>query len=406
VYSSRDVGGRALLISRRSSRGRLLALAAALAAVSWTGAAVGTAATGPPRIQWGSLAQVGPNLVWRAQLSGPFTAAGLARQNETLCVLIERVTTSIPTGQVCLEPAGRRSALVNVPLGGRGRTIAATITRPTPTTVRAEFLPGVIGLGYRDVRWQVQTVISAPNCVAPSTTPSACTTQFPARGQLLKLHTPRLVGCLASGPGFVSHGPSRGRMVALTFDDGPWQLTPQFLSVLERKHVVGTFFEIGEQIATYGQGGAIERRMLKDGDMIGDHTWSHINVSGDGPVAASQISMTADAIRGATRGFRPCLFRAPGGAVSGALISEARGMGFTIIQWDVDPRDWARPGTGAIYGTVTGNARPGSIILQHDGGGDRSETLAALPQEIDTLRRAGYHFVTVTQLLGYRLIYK
>ena len=67
---------------------------------------------------------------------------------------------------------------------------------------------------------------------------------------------------------------------------------------------------------------------------------------------------------------------------------------------------WSRPGTGAIYGTVVSNVHPGSIVIQHDGGGDRSETLAALPQEIDTLRHEGYKFVTVTQLLGYRLIYK
>jgi peptidoglycan/xylan/chitin deacetylase (PgdA/CDA1 family) len=349
---------------------------------------------------------VGQNLVWRAQLNEPFTAAGLARQNVTLCVLIERVTTSAVREQVCLTPAGKHSALVYTPGGGRRQRIDATITRPTPTTLRAEFLPGAVGLGYRELRWQTQTVAAPPTCVPSSAIPSACATQFPAQGQVLKLHTPQLIGCRVSGPPFVSRGPSRGRMVALTFDDGPWYDTPQFLGILERKHVVATFFEIGEQIATYGQGGAIERRMLNDGDMVGDHTWSHINVSGDGPVAASQIGGTADAIRRATRGFQPCLFRAPGGAVSGALISEARGMGFTTIQWDVDPRDWSRPGTGAIYGTVVGNVRPGSIVLQHDGGGDRSQTLAALPQEIDTLRRSGYHFVTVTQLLGYRLIYK
>ena len=64
-------------------------------------------------------------------------------------------------------------------------------------------------------------------------------------------------------------------MVALTFDDGPWYDTPQFLDILEHYHVPATFFEIGEQISTYGEGGAIERRMLADGDMIGDHTWSH-----------------------------------------------------------------------------------------------------------------------------------
>jgi peptidoglycan/xylan/chitin deacetylase (PgdA/CDA1 family) len=191
--------------------------------------------------------------------------------------------------------------------------------------------------------------------------------------------------------------------VALTFDDGPWYDTPQFLDVLERKHVVATFFQIGEQISTYGVG--VENRMLADGDVIGDHTWNHADVSGDGSFAAWEISATAGAIHGAT-GFWPCLFRAPGGAVSPALIAEARGMGFTTIEWDVDPRDWSRPGTDAIYSNVVGSASNGSIILQHDGGGDRSETLAALPREIDTLRGEGYRFVTVTDLLGQRLLYK
>jgi peptidoglycan/xylan/chitin deacetylase (PgdA/CDA1 family) len=196
------------------------------------------------------------------------------------------------------------------------------------------------------------------------------------------------------------------REIALTFDDGPWPDTPQFLDLLERQHVVATFFEIGEQIATWGQGGAIERRMLADGDMIGDHTWNHANVSGGGGFAASEISSTADAIRAATGGFQPCLFRAPYGAVSGALISVARSLGFTTIQWDVDPRDWALPGTGAIAGTVISNAHNGAIVIQHDGGGNRSETLAALAQEIPALRAQGYRFVTVTDLLGMQLIYK
>ena len=81
-------------------------------------------------------------------------------------------------------------------------------------------------------------------------------------------------------------------------------------------------------------------------------------------------------------------------------------MGFTTIQWDVDPRDWARPGTNAIYQNVIDNTRPGAIVIQHDGGGDRSQTLAALPHEIDTLRARGYQFVTITQLLGQQLLYR
>jgi peptidoglycan/xylan/chitin deacetylase (PgdA/CDA1 family) len=218
------------------------------------------------------------------------------------------------------------------------------------------------------------------------------------------VHSPIPIGCVPRGPSFVYSGPTNRRVVALTFDDGPWYDTPQFLAVLEREHVPATFFQIGEQISTYGR--AVDRRMLADGDMIGDHTWNHANVSGGGAFAEWEISQAADAIQRITGGFRPCLFRAPGGAVSPGLIGEARSLGFITIQWDVDPRDWARPGTGAIYGNVVSNAHPGAIILQHDGGGDRSETLAALPREINALRREGYGFVTVTDLLGIRVRYR
>jgi peptidoglycan/xylan/chitin deacetylase (PgdA/CDA1 family) len=146
--------------------------------------------------------------------------------------------------------------------------------------------------------------------------------------------------------------------------------------------------------------------MLADGDMIGDHTWSHPDVAGGGAFARGQIEAAAGAIRTATRDFTPCLFRAPYGAVSPALESEARSLGFTTIQWDIDPRDWATPGVGAIVSNVLHNAHPGAIIIQHDGGGNRSQTLAALPQEITALRSRGYTFVTVTQMLGQRVIYK
>jgi peptidoglycan-N-acetylglucosamine deacetylase len=227
---------------------------------------------------------------------------------------------------------------------------------------------------------------------------------FPARPSLARLHVPQVVGCVPSGPPFVFNGPTNKHEIALTFDDGPWPDTPQFLDILERAHVHATFFQIGQQVGTFGR--AVDRRMLADGDMIGDHTWSHATVSGAGPFAAAQISQTAAAIRRVTGGFTPCLFRAPGGAFSSALIAEARSMGFTTIQWNVDPRDWARPGTGAILGNVLSNARNGAIVIQHDGGGDRSQTLAALPQEISALRARGFQFVTVTELLGQRLIYK
>ena len=184
---------------------------------------------------------------------------------------------------------------------------------------------------------------------------AGCVTLFPRRPALALLHVPQLVGCVPRGAPFVDHGPAKRKVIALTFDDGPWYDTPEFLNILERYDVHATFSE-------------------------------------------------AAAIRQATHGFQPCLFRAPYGAVSPALISEARSMGFTTIQWDIDPRDWVRRGVNAIYDNVVANAHPGAIVIQHDGGGDRAETLAALPREIQTLRSRGYRFVTITQLLGMRLL--
>ncbi len=377
---------------------------------------VATAAAGgvghrPFHVRRASLAQDGQDLIWHVDVGHSFSAAGLKATRRSLCLQLEHPKRRTAFAVLCLGPGkhGKNMRLnyMKVTRHGRGHAhvIHATLSRGSTSSLTAEFLPSAAGLSYGPpVRWQVLTTLKPPGCRPKDHDPLGCTSLFPAKPALTRLHTPQLVGCVPSGAPYVTNGSSNRRVVALTFDDGPWPDTPQFLDILEHDHVHATFFQIGEQISTYGE--SVDRRMLRDGDMIGDHTWNHADVSGAGSFAASEISSTASAIRGATGGFTPCLFRAPGGAVSGALISEARSMGFTTIEWSVDPRDWSRPGTGAIYSTVVNGARPGAIILQHDGGGDRSETLAALPQEIATLKARGYGFVTVTQLLGQRLIYK
>jgi peptidoglycan-N-acetylglucosamine deacetylase len=370
------------------------------------GASATTKAPAPFGVTAATFSQDGQQLVWHVQLGHRFAPAALAKDGRSLCLLVERASNGHVTGTLCVEPArnGRSSVLAYQKSGqAHSTTIDATIARTGGDDLIARFAPNQIGNSFTNVRWQVLNGLRPPACTPPQPNPFGCTTLFPSKPALTKLHTPKLAGCVPSGPPFVSHGPRDRHVVALTFDDGPWPDTPQFLDILEHNHINATFFQIGEQVSTYGR--AVDNRMLADGDIIGDHTWSHIDVAGAGPTAASQISRTADAIRALT-GFTPCLFRAPGGAVSPALITEARQMGFTTIQWDVDPRDWSRPGTGAIYSTVVDNAHNGSIILQHDGGGNRSETLAALPQEIATLRKRGYKFVTIPQLLGLRLIYK
>ena len=348
-------------------------------------------------------------MIWRLEMAKPFSPGALATDGRTLCLLRERVGNGSAAGSLCIygPKRGEKSPRLfysRITAGGlrQGRRIAATITRSSARELTATFLPNDIGTQYVPIRWQVISTLTGTACV-PEPGQPRCFDLLPARPALFKLHVPRVVGCVPGGSSFVTNGSRAQHVVALTFDDGPWPDTPQFLDVLERAHVPATFFQIGEQVGTYGP--PVDNRMLADGDIIGDHTWNHANVSGDGSFAAGEISSTASAIRNLT-GFNPCLFRAPGGAVSSALISEARSMGFITIQWDVDPRDWSRPGTGAIYSNVIANAHNGSIVLQHDGGGDRSETLAALPQEIDTLKREGFGFVTIPQLLGLKLIYR
>jgi peptidoglycan-N-acetylglucosamine deacetylase len=367
----------------------------------------------PLSIHSASLTQSGQQLVWKVDLDHRFSPAALAHARRSLCLLFERPGNGSVAGRLCIVPPARRGASARVAYApitrsgpARPRVIAAQVSRSGAHDFTATFLPRDAGRSYTSLRWQVISTLRPPACRPPKANKIGCFVKFPARPALTRMHTPLVVGCVPSGAPFVNSIDTSRKEIALTFDDGPWILTSKFLDLLEAKHVVATFFEVGEYIPTYGDGGAIERRMLRDGDMIGDHTWSHADVSGAGAGAASQISRAADEIRRVTHGFTPCLFRAPGGSVSSALISEARSMGFTTIQWSVDPRDWSTPGTDSIYNTVVRNAHSGSIVLQHDGGGPRSETLAALPREIDTLRRESYTFVTVTQLLGQKLIYK
>lgn len=387
-------------------RGLWSAVLGAVVAFVVIAASAGATSAGPQPFPIGSasLTQDGTQLVWHVTLGHTFAPAKLAGGGRSLCLLIERAKGGSVSGVLCVNPAkgGKSPQLVyqHVTAKGRGpgHKIGATFSRSSRKDLTVRFGPGGFGLPYAPMRWQTVSTLSSKGCG-----PKPCRIVSPAQPSLLKLHTPVPVGCVSSGPPFVTNGSRSRHEVAFTFDDGPWPDTPQFLDILEREHVPATFFQIGEQVATYGP--PVDKRMLADGDIIGDHTWNHADVAGDGSFGASEIARTASAIRSLT-GFNPCLFRAPGGAVSGALISEARSMGFTTIQWDVDPRDWARPGTGAIYSNVVDHAQNGSIILQHDGGGDRSETLAALPREIDTLRARGYKFVTIPQLLGLKLIYK
>ncbi len=211
----------------------------------------------------------------------------------------------------------------------------------------------------------------------------------------------RAVGCRLRGPAVAyGHGPSR-KVVAITFDDGPWTLTSRFVHMIARNHAVATFFMIGAQVtASFTQ---TLRTELRYGDALGDHTFTHPYLTRSGDVE-SELERTRVAIERLT-GYAPCVFRPPYGAYDASVIATARSLGLATVLWNVDPSDYALPGTAAIEERVLAQVRPGSIIISHDGGGPRGETLAAYPGIIAALRARGYGFETVPQLLGLHTMY-
>ncbi len=398
----------------RVVRGVVAVAAAGLALVVGTAGAV-SAPPQPLGVQGASLGQDGQNLVWQVELTHSFSPGALRRNHESMCLLIERASNGAVLSQVCLAGPGHgerspRLMYSAIARAGPGPAVAieATVTRSSDRELTASFLPSSVGLQYRTLRWQLISTVTAPRCTPAAPGSTTCSTLFPAKPTLVALHTPRLVGCVAAGPDWVFTGPRNVHDIALTFDDGPWWEPPSvdFVNELVRLHVPATFFEIGEHIPTYDPHGTVEREMLADGDMIGDHTWSHPDLEGLSPFEQrQQISEAAAEIKKVT-GFQPCLFRAPDGAVDSSVLNEAKSLGMTTIQWDIDPRDWALPGEGEIIDNVLDNAHNGGIIEEHFGGGPRYETLDALPAEVAGLRARGYQFVTLTQMLGYKLVYR
>lgn len=375
----------------------------------------GTGPGQPLPIHSVTLTQRGQDLVWRLELAQPFSPGALAKDARTLCLLIERPANGSAAGEVCVTgPAhgSRAPRLIYIPITrqgrGHGKAISATVSRSSTSNLTAKFLPQSIGRTYGPLRWQVISTLRPPGCTPVVADRAGCFVLFPARPTLLRLHIPVPVRCVASGPSLIFNGSRTQHELALTFDDGPWNAPPssQFVDVLERYHAVATFFEIGDQIHEYDPGGGVERRMLADGDMIGNHTWTHPDMTQLDPGSQrQQLQETSAAIKAAS-GFQTCLWRPPYEAFDSELVGLARSLGLITVNYDVDTQDWTLPGTATIYQRAVSGARNGSIILQHFGGGPRYETLAALPQEISTLRRRGYRFVTVAQLLGLRVIYK
>lgn len=184
------------------------------------------------------------------------------------------------------------------------------------------------------------------------------------------------------------------KYVYLTFDDGPSpRYTAQILKILHAYGARATFFEIGQNVARYP---AVTRRVYRMGNSVQNHTWSHPDLRHvSAATFRSQVQKTDRYIRAQT-GYTPRCLRPPYGGTNKLVSRRAGALGKKVRLWTIDTRDWSRPGTSVIVRRALAKVHTGSVILMHDGGGNRSQTVAALPTILRTLKARGYGFTTMS----------
>jgi peptidoglycan/xylan/chitin deacetylase (PgdA/CDA1 family) len=212
----------------------------------------------------------------------------------------------------------------------------------------------------------------------------------------LALGVPTATAVAQPGPGGDSQGfdtpnPPGGpadKVVSLTFDDGPQATyTPQVLAVLTRYGVRATFFEIGRQAERLPD---LVKAIVAAGSVVANHTWDHLALpSLDDPRFAFEVDHTTQVLESIS-GQRVTCLRPPYGSSNPATVQRLADRGLTSVLWTSDSEDYTKPGVANIVNHAMAHLQPGGIVLMHDGGGDRSQTVAALPQIIERIRAAGY----------------
>lgn len=188
------------------------------------------------------------------------------------------------------------------------------------------------------------------------------------------------------------------KVIALTIDDGPWQnTTVQMLDILKENNVKATFFWVGQALEQHPE---LAKQEVAQGHAVGNHTWHHWYKRMDEATAKSEIERTADLMY-KTTGVKTSLFRPPGGVLNNGLAAYAKSQKYAVIMWSQTSADTDPHAKYQVFvKNVLRDAKPGGIVLMHDGGGDRQRTVQALPQIISGLKQQGYRFVTVPELLN------
>jgi peptidoglycan/xylan/chitin deacetylase (PgdA/CDA1 family) len=191
----------------------------------------------------------------------------------------------------------------------------------------------------------------------------------------------------------IPHYSADAAPVALTFDDGPNEsFTPQVLDILARYGVRATFFVVGAEVDRLPD---LTRRLVNDGHVLGNHTWDHADLTTlDEDGFRAQIDRTEDLLATFT-GHRSSCARPPYGRINQYARDQLNARGMRATRWSTDTGDWKRPGADEIVRRAVDGARPGAVILLHDGGPDMSQTVAALPRIIEGMRSRGLRFAPI-----------
>ncbi|MEA5576694.1 polysaccharide deacetylase family protein [Anabaena sp. UHCC 0451] len=187
------------------------------------------------------------------------------------------------------------------------------------------------------------------------------------------------------------------KVIALTIDDGPWpKTTVEMLDILQQNDVKATFFWVGSSLKNHPE---IAKRVVAEGHAIGNHTWNHLYKRMDAATAKSEIEKTNELIY-KTTGVKTSIFRPPGGYLNNGLATYAKSQKNSVVMWSVTSADTdPRAKYQVFVKNILRDAKPGAIVLMHDGGGNRERTVKALPEIINGLKQQGYKFVTIPELL-------
>ncbi|WP_433007582.1 polysaccharide deacetylase family protein [Kribbella sp. CA-294648] len=180
------------------------------------------------------------------------------------------------------------------------------------------------------------------------------------------------------------------KFVALTFDDGPDPAyTPKILDILDEYGAKATFFAVGKEVERAPE---LTRRVHDRGHDVQNHTWSHPDLRKLSWASFQQQVEATDGLILEQTDTTPRCLRPPYGGINSIVKKRATALGKKLVLWTLDSRDWSRPGEAAIVQRVLTGVQDGSVLLFHDGGGDRSQTVAALPTILKTLKEKGYGF--------------